>query len=94
MPFEKKTGIYSSRLVSGDTQDKDSRSQCRDESLNHVFYNSTIELLPLNIIVTMCILMHTIMSIMPMITQNRHNNTSPIISIILQRKKIKEIIDN
>jgi hypothetical protein len=53
LPFSKKKAVYADRLVSGDTQDKDARSQHRDDSLEPTFYNFMPELFFQNLYVTM-----------------------------------------
>ncbi|MFM6889170.1 MAG: hypothetical protein ACKPJ9_05765, partial [Dolichospermum sp.] len=52
-PFSKKKAVYADRLVSGGTQDKDARSQHRDDTLEPTFYNFMPELFFQNLYVTM-----------------------------------------
>ena len=53
MAFEKKKLLYGDRLMSSDTQDKDARSQRRDDSLEPCFYNHMQDTFYQNLFVTM-----------------------------------------
>ena len=53
MAFEKKKLLYGDRIVSGDTQDKDARSQRRDDNLEPCFYNHMQDTFYQNLFVTM-----------------------------------------
>lgn len=53
LTFEKKKVLYGDRLVACDTQDKDPRSQRRDDSLEPVFYNHMPDVFYQNLFLTM-----------------------------------------